>query len=47
MKVYLVRHASAMPSNDDSRRPLSEQGRNEAERLADFLTKAGVTVQET
>ncbi len=47
MKVYLVRHGSAMPSNADPRRPLSEQGRKEAERLADFLAKAGVTVQET
>ena len=47
MRVYLVRHGSAMPSNADPRRPLSVQGRKEAEGLADFLAKAGITVQET
>lgn len=47
MKVYLVRHGSATSSSDDTRRPLSEPGRCEAEKLAGFLAKAGVTVQET
>ncbi len=36
-----------MSASSDSRRPLSPAGRNEAERLADFLAKAGVTVEET
>ena len=47
MKVYLVRHGSATTSNADPRRPLSVQGRSEAEKLADFLAKAGIAVQET
>ena len=47
MKVYLVRHGSAMPSGADSRRPLSTEGRKQAEKLADFLAKAGIRVNET
>ena len=47
MKVYLVRHGSATSPGVDPRRPLSEPGRHEAEKLADFVAKAGVTVQET
>ena len=47
MKVYLVRHGSATTSNAAPRRPLSDQGRREVEGLADFVAKAGITVQET
>lgn len=47
MKVYLVRHGSATSPGDDPRRPLSEPGLRQAEKLADFVAKAGVTVQET
>ena len=47
MKVYLVRHGTAVPASADPREPLSNEGRNEAERLADFLSNAGVTVSET
>jgi len=47
MKVYLVRRASATSSGVDPRHPLSKPGRHEAEKLADFVAKAGVTVQET
>ena len=47
MKVYLVRHGSATSSGDDPRRPLSEPGLRQAEKLADFVAKAGVAVQET
>ena len=47
MKVYLVRHGSALSSHEDPERPLSEEGRYEATRLADFVAKAGIKVHET
>lgn len=46
MKLYLVRHGSALPSTMDPERPLSDLGRRQAERLADFLVTAGVHVEE-
>ncbi len=47
MKVYLARHGNATSSGADPSRPLSERGRREAEKLADFVAKTGITVQET
>ena len=42
MKLYLMRHGSALPSHLDTRRPLSDGGRDEVEAMARFLAGAGV-----
>ena len=34
MDFYLVRHGDAKPEHEDSRRPLSDQGRREVEKVA-------------
>ncbi|MGQ0657496.1 MAG: phosphohistidine phosphatase SixA [Chromatiales bacterium] len=42
MRLYLVQHAEAVAKEVDPDRPLSEEGRHDAERLAAFLKGAGV-----
>lgn len=42
MRVYLVRHGDAVSTHPSGDRPLSDQGRREARRMADFLAHAGV-----
>jgi phosphohistidine phosphatase len=44
MRLYLVQHAEALPKEVDPDRPLSEKGRKEAHRLAEFVGKHGVRV---
>jgi phosphohistidine phosphatase len=44
MRIYLTQHGLAVPKDVDPNRPLSEQGRVDVQRLADFLNKAGVQV---
>ena len=44
MRIYLTQHGLAVPKDVDPDRPLSEQGREDARRLADFLNKAGIQV---
>jgi phosphohistidine phosphatase len=44
MRVYLVQHAEAEPEERDPRRPLSEKGRRDAERVAKFLGSLGLEV---
>lgn len=44
MKVYLVQHGDALPKEADARRPLSDRGRADVERVASFLSEAGVRV---
>lgn len=44
MRLYLVQHGEALPKEVDSERPLSDQGRQDVERLAHFLTGRGVHV---
>ena len=44
MRIYLTQHGLAVPKDVDPDRPLSEQGREDVRRLADFLEKAGVPV---
>ncbi len=46
MKLYLVQHGEALPQEVDSDRPLSDQGRQDAERLARFLADRGVRVSQ-
>ncbi|MBD3236688.1 MAG: phosphohistidine phosphatase SixA [Candidatus Eisenbacteria bacterium] len=42
--IYLVRHAQAVASEEDRRRPLSERGRQQAEYLVDALRELDLRV---
>lgn len=44
MKLYLVQHGEACPKEVDSERPLTERGREDVERLAAWLGRAGIEV---
>jgi phosphohistidine phosphatase len=44
MRIYLTQHGLAVPKDLDPDRPLSEPGRQDVRRLADFLKGAGVQV---
>lgn len=45
-KVYLVRHAEAMPAERDPDRPLTAIGRQHAEQMANLVAKLGIDVQQ-
>jgi len=45
MPIYLVQHGLAVPESVDPNRPLSADGREEVERVAAHLRKAGVAVK--
>lgn len=47
MRLFLVRHAHAEPGDPDELRPLSEEGRRQARRLAERLAAAGPDVVAT
>lgn len=44
MQLYLVQHGEAVPETVDPQRPLTDVGRADIRRLADFLAAAGVRV---
>lgn len=44
MKVYVVRHGEAMNANTDSERPLSPYGREEIQRIGEFMRSRAVAV---
>ncbi|WP_455203646.1 phosphohistidine phosphatase SixA [Kaarinaea lacus] len=44
MKLYLVQHGEACAKEVDPKRPLTDQGKNDINRLAVFLKHAGVKV---
>jgi len=46
MKLYLVQHAEALSTETDPNRPLSEKGHRDAAKMAAFLLKADVQVDE-
>ncbi len=46
MKLYLVQHAKALPKEHNSQRPLSEEGRQEAMRIAEFIRPLGLAIDE-
>ncbi|UCE60023.1 MAG: phosphohistidine phosphatase SixA [Phycisphaerales bacterium] len=46
MRLYLVQHGDAVAKDVDPDRPLSEKGRADVERIAAFLSRAGVIVSE-
>jgi len=45
MKLYLVQHGEAYSKQDDAKRPLTEKGKSDANRLAVFLRQANVKVE--
>jgi len=45
MKVYLVRHGEAVSSGVDPKRPLSEQGRVDIQKVASFIKPLGISVE--
>jgi phosphohistidine phosphatase len=42
MKLYFLRHADALPGNDDAKRPLSDRGIKESKKLGKFLKRIGI-----
>jgi phosphohistidine phosphatase len=46
MKIYLVQHAEAKPAEVDPSRGLTQKGINDATKVAEFLAKAHLTVNE-
>ena len=44
MKLYLVHHGEAVPKEQDPDRPLTDKGREDLQKLATFLERAGVRV---
>jgi phosphohistidine phosphatase len=44
MRLYLVQHAEAKREEEDPARPLTERGTWDAERVAEFLSRAGIEV---
>ena len=46
MNIYLVQHGKPVPKEENSERPLSAQGKEDVEKIASFLIKAGIEVNE-
>jgi phosphohistidine phosphatase len=44
MELYLVQHGEAKSKAEDPQRPLTEQGREEVQRVATFAARAGLEV---
>ncbi|TNF94292.1 MAG: phosphohistidine phosphatase SixA [Gammaproteobacteria bacterium] len=45
-RLYLVQHGLAVDKAIDPDRPLSEQGRNDVEKVGDFLQHAGISIDQ-
>ena len=46
MRLYIVQHGDAVAKNVDPDRPLSEQGRDDIQRLAEFLSDRDVQLAQ-
>lgn len=44
MRLYLVQHGKALPEEVDLKRPLSEEGKTDVERVADFLREKEISL---
>lgn len=44
VRVYLVQHGEAKRKEEDPQRPLTEKGKSDTEKTAEFLARAGITV---
>jgi phosphohistidine phosphatase len=42
MKVYLIQHGLAMSKDDDPDRPLTNEGRDETVKVANFIAQSGI-----
>ncbi len=43
-RLYLVQHGEAKKKEEDPQRPLTEKGRKDTEKIAEFLAKTGVSI---
>jgi phosphohistidine phosphatase len=46
MNIYLMQHGKPFPKEENPDRPLSGQGQKDVERVASFLMKAGIKVDD-
>jgi phosphohistidine phosphatase len=46
MRVYLMQHGKPVSKEEDPDRPLSDEGRGDVERMADFLKKSALKVED-
>lgn len=46
MKLYLMQHGKAMSKEEDSKRPLTEEGTQEVTAIADLLARAGIQLDQ-
>ena len=46
MRLYLVQHSKATPKEHDPRRPLTDEGRHEAARMACFIARLNLKIGE-
>ena len=46
MRLYLVQHGDALPKDVDPDRPLSDRGRDDIQRLTDWLSSHSVRIAE-
>jgi phosphohistidine phosphatase len=46
MKVYLMRHGQPVSSTENSEQPLSDIGKKDVEKIAEFLHRAGVEIDQ-
>jgi len=45
MRLFLLQHGDALAESIDPQRPLSARGRDDVQRVAEFLARAGTSVQ--
>lgn len=45
MHLYLVQHGEAVPETEDPERPLTDLGRADIQRLAEFLSSRGISAE--
>lgn len=45
MKLFLVQHGDALSSETDPERPLSARGQQDVQRIALFLSRAGINIE--
>jgi len=46
MKIYLMQHGKPVSKEEDPNKPLSEQGRDDVERVSRFIKMCDVTIDE-
>ena len=46
MKLYLMQHGEALREEEHPERPLTERGKEDVERVAAFLARAGIRVDQ-